>query len=86
MHHQRKANVTITFHTPADALDWFERCQAAGLIGSEAALVQPDGLDELVGSSGVPGANRFLVRRADDRPMGVLTWSDKISDRVVIRS
>lgn len=83
---RRKANVTITFETPAAAVEWFNAAQAAGLVSDEAALVRPDGLDDLVGDKGVPGVNRFLVRRAADRPYGQVEFADRIRDVVVVRS
>lgn len=69
----RRASVTIDFDSIEGAADWFGRAEAAGLVPPGSALFQKDGLDDLVGDSGVPGANRLIVRGADSRSHGRIT-------------
>lgn len=61
---EAKAEVTITFATPADALEWLDEARAKGALQHDAALFQKDGLDFTT----APGANQFIVRRDTDRP------------------
>lgn len=86
VNNNRRASVTITFDTPAGALGWFEQAQQRGLLQHEAALFIKDGLDDVVGSNGVPGANEFIVRRESDRPFGKVEFASQITDRVVVRA
>lgn len=80
----RRASITITFDSPTGALGWFEKAQDAGLLQHEAALFQKDGLDDLVGDTGVPGGNDFIVRRYSDRPNGRIKRSDHYETKVVV--
>ena len=63
----RKASITIDFATPASAVRWLHDAQEAGVLADEAGLFERDMLDETVGDSGVPGPNRFIVRRRGTR-------------------
>lgn len=80
----RKASITITFPSPVAAAKWFRDAQDFGLLQTEAAIVQKDGLDEMVGTHGVPGANEFIVRRASDRPYGQVQLIERPGDHVVV--
>lgn len=80
----RRATITFTFATPEAAMEWFEESQRSGLIQPMAALFQEDGLDNMVGSAGPPGSNRFIVRRNTDRPRGQVKRESNISDRIVV--
>jgi hypothetical protein len=80
--HDQKASVTIRFDTPAAALDWFEKIQAAGYMKSSAVLAQQDGLDRISGITRVPGGNEFIAVEAADHPNGILSWASQITDRV----
>ena len=63
----RQASITIKFASPADALNWVNQAQEKGLLQMDAGVFPRDQLDETVGESGVPGSNRFVVRRQRSR-------------------
>ena len=68
----RKACVRIDFESPLAALEWFHTAQGKKLLPEAAALYMQDGLDEIVGNTGVPSSNRFIVRRAGARAQEVV--------------
>ena len=78
----RKASITITFATPASALEWFEEARELGLLQEEAALFEKDQLDETVSAGAPPSSNEFIVRKAGSRAYQV-TAETVITTQVV---
>lgn len=64
----RKARVSIDFPNPLLAIQWFQQLILKESLPEGVALFAQDGIDEMVGESGVPSINRFIVRREGDRP------------------
>lgn len=69
----RRASITIDFDSVDGAAEWFNRAAAEGLVPPDSALFQKDGLDDLVGETGVPGSNRLIVRGVESRSHGRVT-------------